>query len=60
MQGCGAVFDADRALLNHCTFSECYECHKGFCMTCQTPWHTGKFIFYANAYFFLFYSRFIL
>ncbi|KAI8080942.1 hypothetical protein BDF21DRAFT_462614 [Thamnidium elegans] len=39
MQGCGAVFDAEKALLVHCTFSECYECHKGFCMTCQTPWH---------------------
>ncbi|KAI9273207.1 hypothetical protein EDC94DRAFT_580182 [Helicostylum pulchrum] len=42
VRGCGALFDADRALLNHCTFSECYECHKGFCMTCQTPWHPEK------------------
>ncbi|GAA5799692.1 hypothetical protein HPULCUR_005109 [Helicostylum pulchrum] len=39
MENCKAIFDADTKLTKECKFTECYECHRGFCMTCQTAWH---------------------
>lgn len=39
MEGCEAVFDVDETFTKTCNFTECQECHRGFCLTCQTPWH---------------------
>ncbi|KAK4513511.1 uncharacterized protein ATC70_005513 [Mucor velutinosus] len=38
---CKAVFDADIELTKKCTFAECYECRRGVCTACQSPWHPG-------------------
>ncbi|KAL9546326.1 hypothetical protein MBANPS3_006713 [Mucor bainieri] len=38
---CRAVFDADIKLIKKCTFAECYECRRGVCTACQSPWHPG-------------------
>ncbi|GAN08331.1 uncharacterized LOC100381983 [Mucor ambiguus] len=38
---CRAVFDADIKLTRKCTFAECYECRRGVCTACQSPWHPG-------------------
>lgn len=43
MEDCNAIFDADKESTKECNFTECYECHRGFCMTCQTAWHPGLF-----------------
>ncbi|CAO3635797.1 unnamed protein product [Mucor hiemalis] len=37
--GCTGVFDAEDDHTKQCTFAECYQCHKGLCITCQTVWH---------------------
>lgn len=42
MTGCHGVFDVDETLLKQCTFTECLECRRGFCIACQKPWHPGK------------------
>ncbi|KAG2205271.1 hypothetical protein INT47_009536 [Mucor saturninus] len=42
MENCHAVFDVDFDYTKQCTFAECHECHRGFCITCQTIWHPGK------------------
>ncbi|KAI7902707.1 uncharacterized protein BX663DRAFT_454807 [Cokeromyces recurvatus] len=48
---CGAVFDADIQYTKTCTFTECYECHRGFCIACQTAWHPGIFFFSPLLYY---------
>lgn len=42
MEDCQAVFDVDFDHTKECAFTECHECHRGFCITCQTFWHPGK------------------
>jgi hypothetical protein len=42
MPGCHAVFDVDQECMKKCTFAECYECRRGFCIACQKPWHPGN------------------
>ncbi|KAI8890042.1 hypothetical protein K501DRAFT_237726 [Backusella circina FSU 941] len=41
-ENCKAIFDADTELTKQCTFTECYECHRGFCMACINKWHPGE------------------
>ncbi|KAI9340962.1 hypothetical protein BD770DRAFT_414929 [Pilaira anomala] len=41
MDDCKAIFDANIKDVKQCTFTECYECHRGFCMACQEKWHPG-------------------
>lgn len=41
MPGCVAIFDVDDSFTRQCAFAECYECHRGFCVACQSPWHPG-------------------
>lgn len=43
--GCTGVFDAEDDHTKQCTFAECYQCHKGLCITCQTAWHPGKYCY---------------
>lgn len=51
MENCNGVFDVDEVLTRRCTFSECYECHRGFCLACQKAWHPGKaFLFLSMIY----------
>ncbi|KAI8080943.1 hypothetical protein BDF21DRAFT_462615 [Thamnidium elegans] len=40
-ENCKAIFDANIKDIKQCTFTECYECHRGFCMACQEKWHPG-------------------
>ncbi|KAI9485628.1 MAG: hypothetical protein EXX96DRAFT_625305 [Benjaminiella poitrasii] len=40
-KNCGAIFDADIQYTRTCTFTECYECRRGFCIACQSSWHPG-------------------
>ncbi|KAG2212717.1 hypothetical protein INT47_000694 [Mucor saturninus] len=42
MPGCVAMFDVHDSLTRQCTPVECYECHRGFCVACQSPWHPGE------------------
>lgn len=44
--GCTGVFDAEDDHTKQCTFAECYQCHKGLCITCQTVWHPGTYCHY--------------
>ncbi|KAI8370302.1 hypothetical protein BD560DRAFT_370324, partial [Blakeslea trispora] len=41
---CKAVFDTSTKSIRQCTFSECYECRRGFCIACQNHWHPGTFL----------------
>jgi hypothetical protein len=50
MEDCGAVFDVDDEYTKCCTFTECIECHRGFCITCQSPWHPGMMIAYVLSF----------
>lgn len=43
MEDCSAVFDVDMDHTKQCAFTECHECHRGFCITCQTSWHPGNY-----------------
>ncbi|GAA5797127.1 hypothetical protein HPULCUR_002506 [Helicostylum pulchrum] len=40
-RNCKAIFDANIKDIKQCTFAECYQCHRGFCMACQEKWHPG-------------------
>jgi hypothetical protein len=42
MKDCKALFDAEEKDIKQCVFTECYECHRGFCMACQENWHPGN------------------
>lgn len=41
MPGCTAVFDAHDTLTRQCRIVDCYQCNRGFCVACQSPWHPG-------------------
>ncbi|KAI8973945.1 hypothetical protein BDB01DRAFT_808183 [Pilobolus umbonatus] len=45
---CSGVFDADINDMKHCIFTECYECHRGFCLACQKSWHPGEIRIYND------------
>lgn len=42
MPNCTGLFDAPDLYTRQCTFVECYECLRGFCVACQSPWHPGS------------------